>query len=212
MVGVGGWNLQSAVCNLRIMNTAMMFRLAWFLVAVIAVAVAGVGAEGSGEMMVVDFSSGGEPWASIDDAVMGGVSASEMVVADGHASFRGTVSFDNNGGFASVRSRPARRDLSACDGLVLKVRGDGKRYGFRLRTTEAFDGVSYQATVAPPAGEWREVTLPFDAFEPVFRGRRVADHPRLDPAEIHTFGIIIARQEGPFRLDIASIRCSRVRD
>jgi monofunctional biosynthetic peptidoglycan transglycosylase len=117
------------------------------------------------------------------------------------------VSFDNNGGFASVRSRPAHHDLSDCDGLVLKVRGDGKRYGFRLRTTATFDGVSYQATLVPPTGEWLEVKLPFDEFEPVFRGRKVADHPPLDPAEIRTFGVIIARQEGPFRLDVASIRC-----
>jgi monofunctional biosynthetic peptidoglycan transglycosylase len=173
---------------------------------------AGIGAEGSGEMMVVDFSSGSEPWASIDDVVMGGVSTSEMVLADGYASFQGTVSFENNGGFASVRSRPDRHDLSTCDGLVLKVRGDGRRYGFRLRTSASFDGVSYQAELAPPAGEWQEVRLPFEAFGPVFRGRRVADHPPLDPAEIRTLGILIARQKGPFRLDIAWLGCYRDRD
>jgi hypothetical protein len=161
-------------------------------------------------MMIVDFARGAEAWPSIDDAVMGGVSSSEMTVEDGIASFRGSVSFDNNGGFASVRSRPERRDLSAFDGLILRMRGDGKRYGFRIRTSASFDGVSYQATVSPPAGEWRDVVLPFSDFVPVWRGRTVADHPPLDPAQVTTFGLIIARQEGPFRIDLANIRGFRV--
>lgn len=157
-------------------------------------------------MVIFDFAAETETWPSIDDGVMGGLSASAMVIDDGVASFRGEVSFANNGGFASVRSRPQPRDLSACAGLVLRVRGDGRRYGLRLRTDAAFDGVSYQAELQPPAGEWVEVALPFTAFEPVFRGRRVADHPPLDPARVTTFGLIIARQEGAFRLDLAWIR------
>lgn len=156
-------------------------------------------------MVIFDFAADAEAWPSIDDGVMGGVSSSAMVIEGGVASFRGEVSFANNGGFASLRSRPQARDLSACEGLVLRVRGDGRRYGLRLRTDAAFDGVSYQAELQPPAGEWVEVALPFTAFDPVFRGRRVADHPPLDPARVTTFGLIIARQEGPFRLDVANI-------
>jgi monofunctional biosynthetic peptidoglycan transglycosylase len=159
---------------------------------------------------IFDFSSESQAWPSIDDAVMGGVSSSEMSVERGVASFRGTVSFDNNGGFASVRSRPERHDLGAFDGLILEVRGDGKRYGFRLRTDATFDGVSYQADLNPPAGEWVEAVLLFRDFEPVYRGRRVPDHPPLDPSRVTTFGLIIARQEGPFRLDIAGIRGFRI--
>ena len=158
-----------------------------------------------GTMTIFDFSTDGEAWPSIDDAVMGGVSESRMTVADGIATFRGTVSFDNNGGFASVRSRPQLRDLSACEGLRLKVRGDGRRYGFRLRTSASFDGVSYQAELAPPSGEWVEVDLAFSQFAPVYRGRRLVDHPPLDPAQVTTFGLIIARQEGEFLLDLERI-------
>ena len=156
--------------------------------------------------MIVDFAEVTEGWPSIDDAVMGGMSSSEMVVENGVASFRGAVSFDNNGGFASVRSRPEVRDLSAFDGLILRVRGDGKRYGFRIRTSASFDGVSYQAALDPPAGEWVEVEVPFSDFVAVWRGRPVADHPPLDPARVTTFGLIVSRQQGPFRLDIANIR------
>ena len=34
----------------------------------------------------------------------------------------------------------------------------------------------------------------------------MADHPPLDPAIVTTLGLIVSRQEGPFRIDIASIR------
>jgi NADH dehydrogenase [ubiquinone] 1 alpha subcomplex assembly factor 1 len=182
-------------------------------VAVFALAFAamGVWAMQPTETTVIDFRGGGQPWPSIDDVVMGGVSNSEMVLEDGFAVFRGTVSLENNGGFASVRSRPVEHDLSSFDGLVLRIRGDGKRYGFRLRTSAAFDGVSYQVAFNAPTGEWRELRLPFDTFEPVFRGRRVSDHPPLDPAKVVTFGLIISdKQDGPFQLDLEWIEGFRI--
>lgn len=181
----------------------------WAVIVVSVMSVLGGVAGGGEPMKIVDFAAENEVWPSIDDAVMGGVSSSAMTVEDGVASFRGVVSFDNNGGFASVRSRPMVRDLSAFEGLVLKVRGDGKTYGFRIRTSASFDGVSYQASLAPPAGEWIDVFMPFADFVPVWRGRKVADHPELDAAQVTTFGLIISRQEGPFRLDISNIRAYR---
>jgi hypothetical protein len=152
---------------------------------------------------VFDFSSAAEPWPNIDDVVMGGRSASEMRVEEGRAIFAGTVSLANNGGFASVRSRPDDHDLSGYQGLSIRVRGDGKTYGLRLRTDRRFDGVSYQARLAPVGGEWEVVKIPFEEFRPVFRGRPVPDAPALDPTSIKTFGLIISdKQEGPFRLEI----------
>jgi monofunctional biosynthetic peptidoglycan transglycosylase len=182
---------------------------------VVALAVGGAllaGADHGGVMTIFDFARGDDPWPSINDGVMGGVSKGAMVAEAGFASFSGEVSFDNNGGFASVRSRPEVCDLSAFDGIVVRLRGDGHRYGLRLRTSEAFDGVSYQAVIEPPAGEWADVAVPFSDFRPVFRGRELPDHPPLDPSRITTFGFMIARQEGPFRLDIDSIHAYAASD
>ncbi|MEX1310004.1 MAG: CIA30 family protein [Candidatus Sulfomarinibacteraceae bacterium] len=156
-------------------------------------------------MVIIDFSRSETIWPHINDGVMGGVSSGRMVPGDGYATFQGVVSFDNNGGFSSVRSRPVLHDLSEYSGLRVRVRGDGKRYGFRLKTDASFDGVSYQVSIVPPADEWVELELPFDDFVPVYRGRVVSNHPQLDPARIMTFGLIISRQEGPFRLDVESI-------
>lgn len=174
------------------------------LVAVFLAATAGTRERES--MTIIDFSQGDSIWPQINDGVMGGLSSGQMVAAEGYATFQGKVSFDNNGGFSSVRSRPVVHDLSAFEGLVLKVRGDGKRYGFRLKTDASFDGVSYQVEITPPSGEWVEIALPFGDFVPVYRGRVVRDHPRLDPSRIATFGLLISRQEGAFRIDIEAIR------
>ena len=89
-------------------------------------------------------------FAPIDDAVMGGRSSSRLERGEGFAVFRGVVSLAEGGGFASVRSAPARHDLSQADGLWLRVRGDGRTYKLNLRTEASFDGVSYQASFAPP--------------------------------------------------------------
>jgi monofunctional biosynthetic peptidoglycan transglycosylase len=159
------------------------------------------------EAALFDFGPQEAAWRSIDDAVMGGVSSSRMEIVDGVAVFSGTVSLENNGGFASCRSAPRKHDLSAFGGVALRVRGDGKRYGLRLRTDAGFDGVNYQATLATQSGIWKEVFIPFDAFEPVYRGRRLREYPSLDPASIQTFGLIVAeKQAGPFRLEIDWIK------
>jgi len=185
--------------------------LAFVLLAIAILSVARAAENQS--MTIIDFSRSDTLWPHINDGVMGGVSMGRMIPGDGYASFEGVVSFDNNGGFSSIRSRPVLHDLSAFGGLKLRLRGDGKRYGFRLKTDASFDGVSYQVSIEPPAGEWVDIHLPFDDFVPVYRGKTVRNHPVLDPSRIMTFGLIISRQEGSFRLDIESIVAApRVKD
>ncbi len=159
--------------------------------------------------VLFDMSGEAELWNSVDDRVMGGVSRSRMAQNDSFAVFEGTVSLDYNGGFASVRSAPERfEQMAGASGIVLRVRGDGKRYGVRLRTSSSLDGVAYAASFDTREGEWEEVHIPFTAFRPEFRGRVVRDYDELDPARIRAFGLIISdNQEGPFRLDIAWIGC-----
>jgi monofunctional biosynthetic peptidoglycan transglycosylase len=148
-------------------------------------------------------------WHSIDDGVMGGVSHSAVGCAAGALVFSGTVSLENNGGFASIRSPAARYDLSGAGGVALRVKGDGKTYKLNLKADAGFDGVQYQAAFAT-SGQWEEVRLPWSAFEPRFRGRPVRDAPPLDPARIASFGLLISdRQSGPFRLEVERIEAWR---
>jgi hypothetical protein len=146
-------------------------------------------------------------WTAIDDVVMGGVSSSRMADSgDGTAVFEGHVSLENNGGFASVRSRPGEWDLRSFGGIAIRCRGDGRRYKLNLKTDGALDGILYRVAFETGEGEWQTLRFPFGSFRASFRGRAVPDAPPLDPAGIVSFGLLISdRQAGPFRLEIAWI-------
>ena len=140
----------------------------------------------------------------------GGVSCSQFRIAEGTAVFEGTLSLENNGGFASVRSQPRKHDLAKFHGIRLRVRGDGKRYALRLRTADTFDGISYEAGFETTKGKWSTIDLPFATFQPVYRGRRVPRAEPLNRGSIKTFGFLISdKQEGPFRLEIDWIKSYR---
>lgn len=159
--------------------------------------------------IVIDFSDpeATRAWSPIDDAVMGGLSASRMqTTGDGTAVFSGTLSLENNGGFCSVRTAPADWDVADAEALVLRFRGDGLRYKLRLRTDDRWDGVSYELPFETEAGAWTELAFSISDFTPVWRGRLVRDAPALDPARIRTFGLMLSdKQAGPFRLEVESI-------
>jgi hypothetical protein len=146
-------------------------------------------------------------WQVVNDDVMGGVSTSSFRLTNGVAVFRGEVSLENNGGFASVRSLPARHDLAGGDTFVIRVRGDGRRYKFTVRTDASFDSAIYQCGFPTKKGEWEEHRLPFKQFVATFRGRVLSSEPPLDAARISSVGFLISdKQDGPFELEVAWIK------
>ena len=150
---------------------------------------------------------GPEHWKNIDDVVMGGVSSSEFRLFDGRLVFEGTVSLENNGGFASVHTAPARFELSEAWAFVLRVRGDGRRYKFTARMDSSFDGPIYQSAFTTTRGAWQEVRLPLKDFAPSFRGRALRGEPPLTANRLTSVGFLISdKQVGPFQLEIEWIK------
>lgn len=147
-------------------------------------------------------------WMIVNDGVMGGLSSSEFVDSgDGHATFRGVLSLDNNGGFASVRGLVQPGAMEGRDALELRVRGDGRTYQIRLRTDRRFDGIAYKAEFVTIDGEWTTIVVPFSDFEATWRGRTPRGAPPLDPAAVRQIGFLIGdKVEGPFRLDVEWVR------
>jgi NADH dehydrogenase [ubiquinone] 1 alpha subcomplex assembly factor 1 len=160
-------------------------------------------------MTCIDFSDPQElaGWSAINDTVMGGRSQSQLHFDPaGHAVFSGSVSFENNGGFASVRRQPGNLGMARAAACILEVRGDGKRYKLSMRTDDGFDGISYQCGFHPPAGVWTTCRLPFSQFLPTWRGRVLLDQPAFDSTRLRQFGLLIAeRQEGDFSLALRTI-------
>lgn len=160
--------------------------------------------------VILDFldNDSTNQWEAIDDRIMGGLSQSNPeYVAEVGLRFSGNVSLDNNGGFASIRSKNGAYDLSCFSGIRLRLYGDGKTYKFSLRTDLFYDGVSYQAEFKTKSGSWQEIDLPFSAFIPTHHGLKLSTVAPMDTANVKSFGIFIAgKQEGPFQLDIAWLR------
>jgi hypothetical protein len=165
--------------------------------------------QSASDRTMIDFTTATNlaTWQVVNDDVMGGRSSSHFQLTNGVAVFRGEVSLENNGGFASVRSLPARHDLAGADAFLIRVRGDGRRYKFTVRTDLSLDRAIYQAAFTTRPGEWEEHRLPLKDFVPTFRGRVLTAEPPLDPAKVSSVGFLISdKQAGPFRLEIAWIK------
>lgn len=165
------------------------------------------------------------PWGALDDVVMGGVSQSTLVIdpkggENGGLTgiFKGNVSTANNGGFTSVRTKnfSVPEDLSAYDGLELRVKGDGRRYKLIVRTSSDWDTVGYTAGFDTVEGQWQSIKLPFTSLRPVFRARTVSDAPPFDPHNIVSLQLMFSKfeydgklnptfVEGPFQLPLSTI-------
>ena len=155
-----------------------------------------------------DDPQDGEPWVAVNDNVMGGVSDGRVRMTDhGTLEFFGSISLENNGGFASIRSRRDDVDLSSFDGLLIRVRGDGKRYDLNLRTNIRIMAGSYRAKFDTNTNVWQEIYVPFNEFVPTSFGRVRKDLPALDPSKIRSFGFLISdKQVGPFSLEVEWIK------
>ena len=156
-----------------------------------------------------DFTDPGaaSAWHAIDDRVMGGVSRSTLRHDPaGHAVFEGNVSLEQNGGFASVRSKAGDRGLPGAQSCLIELRGDNKQFKLSLLTDDGFDSLNYQASFTPKGADWQTLHLPLADFRASFRGREVPDAPPLDPARVRQVGLMIAaRQAGLFELHIRRI-------
>jgi len=152
-----------------------------------------------------DFSGAEPSWYTVDDNVMGGISNSSVIIdTEAHSlSFTGAVSLENNGGFVSTRSQWTGNDLSAFDGIALRVRGDGNTYRLRILTEETGSAVAYTGFFATEAGTWQEVYIPFSELVPLYRGFVVTAAGPIDPQFIRSFGLMLSdKQQGEFSLDV----------
>lgn len=145
-------------------------------------------------------------WHSADDALMGGRSKSRFVPGDDNiAIFLGTVSLEQNGGFASVRSPQFNIELPQPVGLQLHARGDGHIYHLCLHCAGLQPGTSYRCRFQPRAFEWQTIELAFSDFVLMRFGQRVGVSP-VKPERISGTSLMISdRQEGAFALELASL-------
>jgi NADH dehydrogenase [ubiquinone] 1 alpha subcomplex assembly factor 1 len=152
-----------------------------------------------------------DAWQTVNDGVMGGVSDGRFrITARQTLEFYGTLSLDNNGGFASVRSHPGNLGLQAGDVFVTRVRGDGREYQFNLYAAGRTTAFSYRAAFQTRDAEWTEVRIPLEQFVATSFGRAVRGAGPVDPGSVASVGFLRAEKApGPFLLEVAWIRVLR---
>jgi NADH dehydrogenase [ubiquinone] 1 alpha subcomplex assembly factor 1 len=125
--------------------------------------------------IIFDFNSNSDisNWTTVDDVVMGGRSHGNFKInAAGHGQFYGRVSLENNGGFSSLRHRFSSMEIKNFKEVVLRVKGDGKKYQFRVKDNRA----NYHSfiTVFETNGAWQTINIKLSEMYPAFRGRALS--------------------------------------
>ena len=143
-------------------------------------------------------------WFIVDDVVMGGRSSGSFGIdAQGHGIFKGVISLENYGGFSSVRHRFKKKSIGDYTKIVLKVKGDGKEYQFRVKAN-ASDFYSYISTFSTNK-EWQEIEILLNDMYPTFRGRRL-NRPNFNSAGIEELALLIGnKKEEHFQLLVDKI-------
>jgi hypothetical protein len=159
-------------------------------------------------LLVTDFTSASPDlgWYVVNDNVMGGRSQGGFEQEPGRLVFAGNTN-TRGGGFSSIRTGPLQLDLSNHAGIRLHVKGDGRRYTWRLTTNARWRGrqISYWADFDTEDGTESVVDIPFSSFIPRFRGSEL-DGPVLDPQQITGMGLMIYdKLDGPFELRLTSV-------
>ncbi len=152
-----------------------------------------------------------QAWQAVNDGVMGGVSDGQFKITDeGMLAFFGTLSLDNNGGFASIRTKPTQLDIKAGDTIVVRVKGDGRDYVLNLYTKSRRMAFSYRASLPTTKDEWTEVAVPLEDFVPTAFGRRVQGMGPVEPDQINGLGFMLSdKKAGPFRMHVEWVKVER---
>lgn len=152
-------------------------------------------------------------WQIVNDGVMGGRSSSRVARgADASMKFSGVLSLANNGGFASTRSRGSDLGLKRGDTIVLKVKGDGRKYTFNAYVPRRRMAFSYRVEFMTRKDQWMEVRIPLDQLVATSFGRIVRG-ASLDPTEVNSVGILLGdKKPGAFEILIQSIEVETASD
>jgi len=145
-------------------------------------------------------------WRTANDSVMGGQSKGNSYLTEaGNRLFAGEISLKNNGGFSSVRTFGGEYDLSAYDGVKVRVRGDGRMYYFTLRTGNS-RRLAFWYPMQTLAGDWKTYTIPFSSFYATSFGRKIPGM-KLNTSKITSFGLMLYdKKDGEFSLELESVK------
>jgi len=116
----------------------------------------------SDQPLIVAFNADDRPeWRSLDDNVMGGLSEGRVSWTEEGMRWAGQTRLENNGGFSSVRSDWALRNLSGTQRIVIRCRGNGGPFKLVMERNQQW-WMPYLYASFTPTDSWTDVVIPFD--------------------------------------------------
>lgn len=156
--------------------------------------------------IIFDFTkdSNISAWRIVDDVVMGGRSqGSFRLNENGNGLFSGNISLENNGGFSSLRYRFKEIQVLNYTKVVLKVKGDGNEYQFRIK--DNYQNLYSYTKTFTTSKEWQLIEINLSEMYPSFRGRKLV-MDNFSSKMIQEIAILIGnKKEQSFMLEIAKI-------
>jgi hypothetical protein len=143
-------------------------------------------------------------WTAINDTVMGGRSEGKVSMNKNSLSFEGSISFDNNGGFASVRGPFKTTDLSEYTNVEIRYKTTGQSVALTLENYRPFYMPYYKKTLPNSAGKWDIITLSLMDFKAYRLGKTTGDSLSKEVLKkIIRIGFINGeKKEGSFSLEV----------
>ncbi|WP_405203543.1 CIA30 family protein [Dokdonia sp. LLG6352-1] len=130
-------------------------------------------------------------WFVVLDGVMGGLSTGSIEQTKESVIFRGSVSLENNGGFASLRTPYQSYDLSGYTTVTVRYKSTGQDFGLTLNKYKRFWRPNYKINLPITQGEWKTVTYNLADFGTYRLGQPLEGHPdKEDLADIIRIGLI----------------------
>ncbi|MBT3742560.1 MAG: CIA30 family protein [Polaribacter sp.] len=156
--------------------------------------------------LIFDFNSNSDisAWRVVDDVVMGGESEGNFKLNEnGNGVYFGEVSLENNGGFSSLRFRFNKKEISNYSKIILKIKGDGKDYQFRVKDNYR-NFYSYISSFSTNKN-WQLIEINLSEMYPGFRGRKL-EMSKFSSSVIEEIAFLIGNKRNEsFKIEIDKI-------
>lgn len=160
----------------------------------------------SNNTFILDFGTQKDSpqWMAINDTVMGGRSKGKVSINKNSLLFEGSISFDNNGGFASVRGPFKTIDLSEYTTVEIRYQTTGQSFALTLENYRPYYMPYYKKTLPNTEGKWNTVVLSLMDFKAYRLGDPTGDQLSKEALkEIIRIGFINGeKKEGAFTLEV----------
>lgn len=158
------------------------------------------------DKMVIDFGTNGNntDWYTLNDGVMGGLSDGILKKTTNSVVFLGTVSLENNGGFASIRSAYDRYKMSKFNQVEIRYRSKGYDFAMTLELYRQFYRPYFKYNLPDTQNKWVVRQISLDEFKAFSLGRYLGyELKEENKNNIIRMGFISnEKRAGPYMIEI----------